>query len=241
MIPHREPQGIQLRFSISITLENYLSQEAWRWKLLSACPLHPAGGCGFCRHGSYLRHYPVAIKIARYYCRKGKITFSLLPDVLASRVSGTLDEIEQAVTIAESSASFVEAAETLRPADPSKDCFREHLKPHASSAKSEDLRTSIPEQEAVTMEAALFWLRRRRSWVTALLTTVVGLMPETFTGCTPTISGFRERLGTFSVLVALRELCHRHLAELSAPFGFLQRRSPAGVPQHGSQQSTGPP
>lgn len=226
--PHREPQEIQLRFRITITLEKYVSQEAWRWDLLSRCPLHSEGGCGFCRHGSYVRLYPVVLRIARYYCRKGKTTFSLLPDCLASGVSGTLDEIELAASTLESSTSLMEAAQALRPDDPSADLFRARYRPRVSSAKGETAaqhpqqsrHLAPPDQEAVTPRAALQWLRRRQRWVTGLLITTIGLMPERFAGCDPTIDSFRAVLGTQCVLVTLRELCQQHLGTLAARLDF---------------------
>jgi hypothetical protein len=53
--------------------------------------------------------------VARYYCRTGQTTFSLLPDCLASRLSSTLDEVEQVVAVAETAPSQETAAAKLRP------------------------------------------------------------------------------------------------------------------------------
>ena len=39
--------------------------------------MHPQGGCGFARHGSYERVDPPGTRIARWYCRVGHQTFSL--------------------------------------------------------------------------------------------------------------------------------------------------------------------
>jgi hypothetical protein len=55
------------------------------------------------------------MQIARYYCRKARQTFSLLPDFLASQLSGTLAEVEAVVIVIESSQSLAEAARELRP------------------------------------------------------------------------------------------------------------------------------
>jgi len=83
---------------------------------LSSCPVHPAGGCGFARHASYGRKRPAGARVARYYCPKGRITFSLLPDCLASRLSSTLVEVEQVVDEVEcASESLERVAEKLRP------------------------------------------------------------------------------------------------------------------------------
>lgn len=79
------------------------------------CPLHPGGGCGFARHGTYERKVPAGTRIVRYYCPRSRATFSLLPDCLASHLSGTLDDLEQTVATAERSATLTEAAQQLRP------------------------------------------------------------------------------------------------------------------------------
>jgi hypothetical protein len=54
-------------------------------------------------------------QIARYYCPQGQTTFSLLPDCLASRLTGSLDEVEQVVVAAEQAPSQERAAAALRP------------------------------------------------------------------------------------------------------------------------------
>jgi hypothetical protein len=106
---------MQLRFATSLTSEQYISQEAWRNATLESCPLHGEQGCGLRVHSSYERKAPAGFRIARFYCRKGQTTFSLLPDFAAARLSGTLAEVEQAVEVAESSATLVGAARVLRP------------------------------------------------------------------------------------------------------------------------------
>jgi hypothetical protein len=52
--------------------------------------------------------------IARWYCRRGHCTFSLLPDHLAARFPGTLSEIEQVVAAVEQARSVEVAADALR-------------------------------------------------------------------------------------------------------------------------------
>ena len=74
---------------------------SWRLASLARCPLHPRGGCGFARHGTYERMSPPGTQIARWYCPQGHRTFSLLPDHLAARFPGTLSEIEQVVATVE--------------------------------------------------------------------------------------------------------------------------------------------
>ncbi len=55
------------------------------------------------------------MEVARFYCRQGRTTFSLLPDCLSSRLSGSLDEAEQVLATVEAGASMEAAAAKLRP------------------------------------------------------------------------------------------------------------------------------
>jgi hypothetical protein len=106
---------VQLRFETGLTGEDYVTREVWREARLLCCPLHPHGGCGLARHGTYARKTPTGTKISRWYCREGHCTFSLLPDHLAARFPGTLAEIERVVEAVESASSLEAAAEVLRP------------------------------------------------------------------------------------------------------------------------------
>lgn len=106
---------MQVRFSTNLTSEQYISQEAWRNATLEMCPLHGEQDCGLRVHSSYERKTPSGLRIGRYYCRKGQTTFSLLPDFVAARFSGTLAEVEQAIEVAESASTLTTAARTLRP------------------------------------------------------------------------------------------------------------------------------
>ena len=106
---------MQIRFAAELTSEEYVRQQAWRRATLSSCPLHPAGGCGFARHTTYGRVEPSGARIARYYCRKGHTTFSLLPDCLASRLPSTLEEVERVASKVEQAEGSLEVlAEQLR-------------------------------------------------------------------------------------------------------------------------------
>lgn len=105
---------VQLRFETGLTGADYVTREAWREARLSHCPLHPRGGCGFARHGTYERKTPAGTLIARWYCPQGHRTFSLLPDHLAARFPGTLSEIEQVVVTVEQAKSVEAAADALR-------------------------------------------------------------------------------------------------------------------------------
>jgi len=104
-----------LRFETGLTSEEYVSREAWRDASLAVCPNHRQGGCSLKRHGTYERKTPSGARIARWYCRESHTTFSLLPDCLAARLPGTLQVLEDAVVVAEQSASLEAAAASLRP------------------------------------------------------------------------------------------------------------------------------
>ena len=78
--------------------------------------MHPGGGCGFARHTAYARVEPPGMLIARWYCEEGHVTFSLLPDCLASRLSSTLVAVEKVASAVEQRTRSIEAvAATLRP------------------------------------------------------------------------------------------------------------------------------
>lgn len=106
---------VQLRYATNLTDEEYVCQRAWETATLSSCPLHRAGGCEFSRHTAYTRKAPAGTLIARYYCRTARVTFSLLPDCFASRLSGSLQEVEAAVAAAEAAPTLTDAAQQVRP------------------------------------------------------------------------------------------------------------------------------
>jgi hypothetical protein len=136
----------------------------------------------------------------------------LLPDFYASRTPGTLDDIEHTAATAETVPSIERAAEQLRPGDT---------------------------LDAVTLPAAIAWLRRHLDWVRALLITVASLFPERFANLGQSVRAWRDRLETSRVLVALREICEVYLYALPRPLG-LNPPGPA-VAERGrrTQQSTG--
>jgi len=41
------------------------------------------------------------MRVARWYCRKAQMTFSLLPDCMSARMGGSLDEAERVVSLSE--------------------------------------------------------------------------------------------------------------------------------------------
>lgn len=106
---------MQLRHRTALTSDQYITEQAWQMATLERCPLHLEGGCGLVRHTTYSRVEPPGMQVARYYCRKGHTTFSLLPDCLASRLSSTLAEVEQVVIAAEGAPTLEQAAAEVRP------------------------------------------------------------------------------------------------------------------------------
>jgi len=98
----------------SLTSKEYVTHQAWRDATLERCPLHPRGGCGFARHGTYERLNPPGTRIPRWYCPEGHCTFSLLADCFAARLSGSLQELEEVVVAAEQAKSQEAAADALR-------------------------------------------------------------------------------------------------------------------------------
>jgi len=111
----RAVAGVQLRYQTGLTGEEYVSRQAWREARLERCPLHPRGGCGLVRHGTYARATPPGARVARWYCPSAPCTFSLLPDCLAARLPGTLEAVEAVVATVEGARSVEAAADELRP------------------------------------------------------------------------------------------------------------------------------
>ena len=108
------PRPVQLRYHTGLTGEAYVRTQAWRDARLERCPNHPHGGCSLSRHGTYARKTPRGAKIARWYCPESHTTFSLLPECLAARFPGELDEVEAVVAHAERAPSLAAAADALR-------------------------------------------------------------------------------------------------------------------------------
>jgi hypothetical protein len=203
---------VVVRYETTLTSEQYVTQQAWCTATLERCPLHPEGGCGLGAHGSYPRVRPAGIRVARMLCPKAGVTISLLPDFLASRLSGTLAEVEQIVESAEAAETREAAVEVVRPA------------------------AAI---DAVTLPSALRWLRRRLVAVHAALVAAVTLVPA-LAECRPTLGAVRERLGVSGALVALRSVAATHLVAMPAPVGFRARGRARRAPREPTPHETGP-
>ncbi len=180
----------------TLTFDEYATSKGWEQATLEVCPLCGPEACHLQRLGTYRRKVPAVAFVTRYYCPEQHTTFGLLPDFYASRVPGTLDDIERTAAQAEASAGLEHAAEALRPGDA---------------------------LDAVTLIVAVAWVRRRVAWVRALLVTVAGLFPGLFAGVGPHVRAFRQRLGTSRVLVKLREICAPYLYALPPPLGLNPR------------------
>jgi hypothetical protein len=107
-------------------------------------------------------------------------------------------------------------------------------------ARRVEAAADLLRRDAVTLPSAVRWVRRRLRLVRALLTIVVGLLPQSLLGCAPTISAVRSRWACPQVLVALRERASAHLQALARPLGFRHRPYPAGEHASGLQQHMGP-
>lgn len=204
---------MQLRHGTALTFEGYVTGAQWEAARLSSCPVCSGPVTS---HGTYPRKLPKLAYVARFRCVPCRMTIGLLPDFYASRVPGLLDELEAVVLAAEAAPSMEALADEVRPAD---------------------------EDGAVSLTSALRWVRRRVVSVHRLLATVLCLLPERFELCTPTVTSFREYLGTASVLVALREICARSLHALAAPLGLLAAPARGDVVfrRHPQSMGRGPP
>lgn len=105
---------MQIAMHTNSGVDAYVAGREWRVARLSACPLHPSGGCGMARHGSYARAKPSGVRVARWYCPQGHRTFSLLPDFLAAHLPGLLAEVEEVIFATARSPSIEAAAASMR-------------------------------------------------------------------------------------------------------------------------------
>jgi hypothetical protein len=106
---------MQIRYRVNVSASEYNDQKLCEKAELKQCPIHPEGGCGIRRHSTYTRKWPIKLKIPCWYCRKGHTLISLLPDFLASRLSGTLKDVEEVVLEAQKCPTLESAADKIRP------------------------------------------------------------------------------------------------------------------------------
>lgn len=201
---------MQILFETRMTSGQYVSERRWRTAMLSSCPLHPRGGCGFRGHGSYERKTPPGLRVARWYCSEGQVTFSLLPDFMAASYRGTLGEVEHAVRIAQQAASVAAAAQQLRPELDDQRSAERWLRRRVSALRSglSSLVTSVP---------ALFGVTSTLSAVAAKLGAETG-----------------------RVLEAVRAASTPLLALMATPLGFRHRSPTSQQSAEALQHAMGP-
>lgn len=117
MSTRRGPRKVQVRLESTLTFEQYATSKGWEQATLKECPLCPPGTCHLHRLGTYMRKVPAVAYVARYYCPEQHTTFGLLPDFYASRVPGTLDDLEHVVEAVEAGDSVESTVEQLRPGE----------------------------------------------------------------------------------------------------------------------------
>ncbi len=203
---------VQLRFDTGLAGDQYVTRQVWRLATLLHCPLHPRGGCGFARHGTYARKTPPGTLVARWYCRLGHCTFSLLPDHLAAHLPGTLREVEQVVLAAEAAPSLQSCADALRP-----DAVGLVSALRWLHRRLDPVRALLP------------------SVLTLLPEALLGCMPRL------SALGQRLGLEDGgSVLEWLRPMLASELGALASPLGLRRRRGDGGAALRRLQQPMGP-
>jgi hypothetical protein len=187
---------VQILWKEMTAADRYVADREWERAVLYQCPVHPRGGCGLRKLGTYLRVAPAGARVARFWCPLARVSISLLPAFLAARLSGTLDEVEAVVHAVEQAGAVAAAVEAVHPAGAAR---------------------------AIGTVCAMRSIRRRLRAVRAALLAIVTLMPERFAGVVPTLGAMRAVLGTDRVLVTMRDLAQRHLGALPTPLGFRAR------------------
>jgi hypothetical protein len=149
--------------------------------------------------------------IPRWYCQPSHATVSLLPDFAASRLPGTLGEIEEAASL-----------------------FEDERKQGATVEQA-----AIEVRPDIESAGAIRWIRRRLRWVTNGLNLLVGIIPTVLVNCELSIGSVRTVLLTQSVLVRVREIAALQLPYASAPLGFGPLPGPGVRDSTGVQHGTG--
>lgn len=203
--------ALQVRWTTKLTSEEYVSRQHWQHASLPVCPLHPGGGCSYSRHGSYVRVKPKGTLIPRWYCPDGHATISLLPDCFASRLTGTLVDLEQVVATAEAAGSLTLVAHELRGAR------------WCGALRWLRRRARLVRQTLLVV-------------VTLLPEAFIGCAPT----LTIMRAKLRLPVDE-CLLVRLREMAAAHLGAMPPPVGFGPRTWKAPRAKRRCQQQTGPP
>jgi hypothetical protein len=203
---------VQFRWNTQVTSEEYVSQQLWLEASLPACPVHPKGGCRFGPFGTYERVAPPGTLIPRWYCLEAHTTFSLLPDCFASRLSGTLVDLEQVVATAQAAGTLTLAAHELR------GCER-----WSSALPWLRRRVRLVRQTLVVV-------------ITLLPEVFSGCAPNL-----AAVRAHLHLPPDICVLVRLREIAAPHLGAMPPAVGFGPRTWTAPNVRRRRQQDTGPP
>ena len=187
---------MQIHDKTHLSIRAYIKQSGWQNARLKTCPINPGGDCRLHRHGTYARKYPDGMRVARYYCRSCRKTFSLLPTFMAAGCPGTLDDIEKVVLVYEECGTLNGSLQRVRAG-------------HGNTARAQRR-----------------WLQRRIGAVHLLLATVKGLFPDLYSDVAPTLASFRHKGPLANTLVALRLQCEPWLQTLPRPVGFHRKKHP---------------
>lgn len=201
---------MQILFETQMTSDAYVSERGWERATLDSCPVHPERDCSLRAHGSYARKHPAGLRIARWYCAAGQVTFSLLPEFLAAGFSATLPELEAAAAVSEWAASISEAARQLRP-------------------ELDDERSAVR-----------WLRRRLSAIGQGLTALVTSLPELAGTAPTLSAIGTRLGVAAGGILMALRKSATLVLGGLPTPIGFRHRRTEVRNSAEPLQHSTGP-
>jgi hypothetical protein len=150
------------------------------------------------------------MRVARYYCRKGHKTFSLLPDCMSSRLSSSLTEVEQVVVAAEQAPTLEQAAQKIRPDIDLQGAIRW-------------VRRRVQAVQVALLAIATLW------------PAVFGVGSRV-----PTLTAFQSLLETRPVLMGLRPRVAMRLQSLPPPLGFGPRTAWRGPRRPWLQHQTGP-
>ena len=186
---------VQLAWNNPPTGDRYVRDRAWEYASLDRCPFHSGGRCRLQKLGSYPRVWPVGARVPRFWCPVAGRSVSLLPDFLAARMPGSLDEVEAVVDAVERAGGIARAVDQVRAPDVDR---------------------------PVTAVSAQRFIQRRLKPVRAVLRAAVTILPQ-LSGCPPELAAVRRALGVEHVLRALRHLLAPRLAAWPPPLGFCPR------------------
>lgn len=207
---------MQFRFPTELTAEEYVRTETWKNITVVQCLIHPDSACRLSKHGTYPRKIPDGTKIVRFLCHTENITFSLLPDCFASRLPGTLVDVEAAVFMVETALACESGCDVPE--------SMENSLISSLDLSSAAEKTGV-DQRLFDKAADFRWLKRRIQYVLCVLSTVISLFPETFGNHRPTLTSFRSLHTGAPILIRLRISTESRIHEIPLPVGLNPRFS----------------